>query len=112
MSPKLNEPCHLGSYGPKAVERLTWQVCKMAARHCESNRDMAWRKDSRSNHRTMKRLATLVVAIIALSESARAQGTIDFHNPSTFPLRLNDGTTTTIVGAPGSPLGPASVRVG
>src|SRR6185503_9065796 len=62
--------------------------------------------------RTMKSLATLVVATIALSESARGQGTIDFHNPNTFPLRFSDGTTTTIVGAPGCPLGPASVRVG
>jgi len=57
----------------------------------------------------MKKLTILFASLIAFSESALAQGTIDFHNPNTFPLRFSDGT---IVGAPGSPLGPASVRVG
>ena len=62
----------------------------------------------------MKALAALILAIVALSVSALAQGTIDFHNANTFPVKvvdLSDGSVTTL-GAPGSPLGPASVRVG
>jgi hypothetical protein len=62
----------------------------------------------------MKGLAALLPAIVAVSASALAQGTIDFHNPNTVPLRfadLRDGTSG-IVGAPGSPYGPASMRVG
>ena len=52
--------------------------------------------------------------VLAVSASALAQGTIDFHNPNTSPVKvvdLSDGSQT-ILGAPGSPLGPASVRVG
>jgi hypothetical protein len=62
----------------------------------------------------MKTLRAVIAFVIAVSGNALAQGTIDFHNPNTFPLRFvdfSDGTTG-IVGAPGSPLGPASVRVG
>ena len=62
----------------------------------------------------MKTLATLLAAIAALSDNAWAQGTIDFHNPNTFPLKvldMRDGSVTTL-GAPGSPLGPGSIRVG
>ena len=61
----------------------------------------------------MKVLAALILAIVAVSVGALAQGTIDFHNPNTFPLRVYDAAgNLTIVGATGSPLGPASVRVG
>ena len=62
----------------------------------------------------MKGLAALIPAIVAVSHCVLAQGTIDCHNPSTFPLKvldMRDGSVTTL-GAPGSPLGPASVRVG
>lgn len=55
-----------------------------------------------------------MAALIVVSGSARAQGTIDFHNPNTVPLRyvdLRDGTDI-IIGTPGSPYGPASMRVG
>jgi hypothetical protein len=61
----------------------------------------------------MKKLATLFVMFVVSLGTALAQGTIDFHNPNTFPVTVRDpaGTVTTI-GAAGSPLGPASVRVG
>lgn len=61
----------------------------------------------------MKKLATLFAMVVVNLGTALAQGTIDFHNPNTFPLRVADaGGTVTTVGAAGSPLGPASVRVG
>jgi hypothetical protein len=61
----------------------------------------------------MKKLATLFAMTAVGLGSAWAQGTIDFHNPNTFPLRVQDSAgNTTTVGAAGSPLGPASVRVG
>jgi hypothetical protein len=61
----------------------------------------------------MKKLATLFAMTAFGLGSAWAQGTIDFHNPNTFPLRVQDaGGVTTTVGSGGSPLGPASVRVG
>jgi hypothetical protein len=62
----------------------------------------------------MKNLATLIAAILALPESAFAQGTIDFHNPNTVPLRYVDPSIglDTIIGTPGSFWGPASMRVG
>jgi hypothetical protein len=61
----------------------------------------------------MKKLATLFAMTAVGLGSAWAQGTIDFHNPNTFPLRVQDGAgNVTTVGATGSPLGPASVRVG
>ena len=61
-----------------------------------------------------KKLATLIASLIALSGSALAQGTIDFHNPNTFPLKVLDmrDLSVTTLGAPGSPLGPGSMRVG
>jgi hypothetical protein len=61
----------------------------------------------------MKKLATLFAMIVVGLGTALAQGTIDFHNPNTFPLQVKDaaGNVTTL-GATGSPLGPASVRVG
>jgi len=61
----------------------------------------------------MKKLATLFAMTAVGLGSAWAQGTIDFHNPNTFPLRVTDAAgNTTTVGSTGSPLGPASVRVG
>ena len=62
----------------------------------------------------MKTLRTLIAFLIAVSGNALAQGTIDFHNPNTVPLRyfdFRDGSSG-IIGAPGSPFGPASIRVG
>jgi len=62
----------------------------------------------------MKTLRALVAFLLAVSGNALAQGTIDFHNPNTVPLKfadLRDGTSG-IVGAPGSVYGPASMRVG
>ena len=62
----------------------------------------------------MKALATLILAVVAVPVSALAQGTIDFHNPNTVPMRyvdLRDGTDI-IIGTPGSTYGPASMRVG
>jgi len=61
----------------------------------------------------MKKLATLFAMTVVSLGTALAQGTIDFHNPNSFPVTVKDaaGTVTTI-GAAGSPLGPASVRVG
>jgi len=75
---------------------------------------MAWRKGSRSNHRIMKKLATLMATLVVISASARAQGTIDFHNPNTFPLKVLDmrDLSVTTLGASDSPLGPGSMRVG
>jgi len=61
----------------------------------------------------MKKLATLFAMTAVGLGSAWAQGTIDFHNPNTFPLRVQDAAgNVTTVGSTGSPLGPASVRVG
>jgi hypothetical protein len=61
----------------------------------------------------MKKLATLFVMVVVGLGTALAQGTIDFHNPNTFPLRVQDAAgNVTTVGAAGSPLGTASVRVG
>jgi hypothetical protein len=61
----------------------------------------------------MKKLATLFAMTAVGLGTAWAQGTIDFHNPNTFPLRVQDAAgNTTTVGSTGSPLGPASVRVG
>jgi hypothetical protein len=61
----------------------------------------------------MKKLATLFAMTAVGLGSAWAQGTIDFHNPNTFPLRVTDAAgNITTVGSGGSPLGPASVRVG
>jgi len=62
----------------------------------------------------MRIFTASIAAIVALSVGAQAQGTIDFHNPNTFPLKvvdMRDGSVTTL-GAPGSPLGPGSIRVG
>ncbi len=61
----------------------------------------------------MKKLATLFAMSIVGLGTALAQGTIDFHNPNTFPVTVRDaaGNVTTI-GTAASPLGPASVRVG
>jgi hypothetical protein len=63
---------------------------------------------------SMKRLPPLIVGILALSVSALAQGTIDFHNPNTVALRYVDPSNGTdiIIGTPGNPFGPASMRVG
>jgi hypothetical protein len=60
----------------------------------------------------MKKLATLFAMVGVGLGTALAQGTIDFHNPNTFPLQVKDlaGNTTTM-GSAASPLGPASVRV-
>ena len=61
----------------------------------------------------MKKLATLFAMTVVGLGTAWAQGTIDFHNPNTFPLRVTDSAgNVTTVGSAGSPLGPASVRVG
>jgi len=61
----------------------------------------------------MKKLATLFAMMAVGLGNAWAQGQIDFHNPNTFPLRVDDGAgNITTVGATGSPLGPGSVRVG
>jgi len=66
----------------------------------------------------MKKLATLFAMMGVGLGTALAQGTIDFHNPggaSGFPVTVRDaaGTVFTIGNtAGGSPLGPASVRVG
>lgn len=61
----------------------------------------------------MKKLATLFAMVGVGLGTALAQGTIDFHNPNTFPLRVSDAAgNVTTVGAAGSVLGPASVRVG
>jgi len=61
----------------------------------------------------MKKLATLFAMLFVGLGTAWAQGTIAFNNSHTYPLSVRDaGGTTTIIGAPGSPLGPASVRVG
>jgi len=61
----------------------------------------------------MKKLATLFAMSIVGLGTALAQGTIDFHNPNTFPVTVQDaaGNVTTI-GTAASPLGPSSVRVG
>jgi hypothetical protein len=61
----------------------------------------------------MKKLATLFAMSIVGLGTALAQGTIDFHNPNTFPVTVRDaaGTVTTI-GTTASPLGVSSVRVG
>ena len=60
----------------------------------------------------MKKLATLFAMVVGLG-TALAQGTIDFHNPNTFPLKVADAAgNVTTVGAAGSPLGPGSIRVG
>ena len=61
----------------------------------------------------MKKLATLFAMVVVNLGTALAQGTIDFHNPNTFPLRVADAAgNVTTVGSAGSVLGPASVRVG
>lgn len=61
----------------------------------------------------MKKLATLFAMMAVGLGHAWAQGTIDFHNPNTFPLKVQDAAgNITTVGATGSPLGPSSVRVG
>jgi len=61
----------------------------------------------------MKKLATLFGMMAVGLGTALSQGTIDFHNPNSFPVTVRDaaGTVTTI-GSAGSPLGPSSVRVG
>lgn len=59
----------------------------------------------------MKRLATILSAVALSMGSALAQGTIDFHNANTYPILVTDGATTNKLGATGSQLGPASVRV-
>jgi hypothetical protein len=62
----------------------------------------------------MKALVTLILVVVGVPASALAQGTIDFHNPNTVPMRyvdLRDGTDI-IIGTPGSTYGPASMRVG
>jgi hypothetical protein len=70
--------------------------------------------DTTSNHPIMKALAALIAATFAVSVNAPAQGTIDFHNPNTVPLRYVDPWLgiDIIIGTPGSPWGPASMRVG
>jgi len=61
----------------------------------------------------MKKLATLFAMIVVSLGTALAQGTIDFHNPNTSPLRVQDAAgNVTTVGAAGSPLAQGSVRVG
>ena len=66
----------------------------------------------------MKNLATLFAMTFVGLGTALAQGTIDFHNPggaSGFPVTVIDAAgNVTKIGdtAAGSPLGPASVRVG
>jgi len=61
----------------------------------------------------MKKLAILFAMTVVGLGTALSQGTIDFHNPNSFPVTVKDaaGTVTTI-GSATSPLGPASVRVG
>jgi len=61
----------------------------------------------------MKKLAILFAMTVVSLGTALAQGTIDFHNPNTFPVTVKDaaGNVTTI-GTVGSPLGVSSVRVG
>lgn len=60
----------------------------------------------------IKKLATLFATMAVGLGTAWAQGTIDFHCPSSQPLKVTDGTTTWTVNAAGSPLTGASVRVG
>jgi hypothetical protein len=76
----------------------------------------AERKESLKQHNQknkMKKLATLFVMMAVGLGNAWAQGQIDFHNPNTFPLRVQDaGGNTFTVGAAGSPLAQGSVRVG
>jgi hypothetical protein len=72
-------------------------------------------KNPKTHNQTnkMKKLATLFAMTAVGLGTAWAQGTIDFHNPNTFPLRVTDSAgNVTTVGSAGSPLGPASVRVG
>src|SRR3989442_12966114 len=61
----------------------------------------------------MKKLATLFAMMAVGLGHAWAQGQIDFHNPSSFPVTVKDpsGNVTTM-GSASSPLGPATVRVG
>jgi len=61
----------------------------------------------------MKKLATLFGMMAVGLGTALSQGTIDFHNPNSFPVTVRDaaGNVTTI-GSAGSPLGTSSVRVG
>jgi len=61
----------------------------------------------------MKKLATLFGMMAVGLGTALSQGTIDFHNPNSFPVTVRDaaGTVTTI-GSAASPLGVSSVRVG
>jgi len=61
----------------------------------------------------MKKLATLFATMVVGLGTAVAQGTIDFHNPNTFPVTVKDaaGNVTTL-GSAASPLGVSSVRVG
>ncbi len=60
----------------------------------------------------IKKLATLFATMAVGVGTAWAQGQIDFHCPSTQPLKVTDGTTTWTVGATGSPLVGSAVRVG
>lgn len=61
----------------------------------------------------MKKLATLFGMMVVGLGTALSQGTIDFHNPNTFPVTVRDGAgNVTTIGSAGSPLGPSSVRVG
>ncbi len=86
----------------------------LALPHSRNNLDKPLAKCCATNHRPMKGLAAVIPAIVAVSASVLAQGTIDFHNPNTVPLRyvdLRDGTDI-IIGTPGGRYGPASMRVG
>lgn len=73
-------------------------------------------KNPYNNHNQktkMKKLAILFAMTVVSLGTALAQGTIDFHNPNTFPVTVRDaaGNVTTI-GTAASPLAPSSVRVG
>jgi len=60
----------------------------------------------------MKKLTTLLSVIVVGVGSVWGQGTIAFNNSNQYPLRVRDGAgNVTTVGAAGSPLGTASVRV-
>ena len=56
----------------------------------------------------IKKLATLFAIMTIGLGTALAQGTIDFHNANTYAMTAA-GTT---VGTVGSPVGPASLRIG